>query len=101
MTMTRWDTGGLMMNERRTTSRSRIPSEAIATRIVLPDGAVLAGSLENISATGATIVGETTGIHTGSVVKVTFPHTESQSTTRECSVKHVEPGRSFGVLFLE
>ncbi len=90
-----------MMTERRTTSRSRIPTEAIETRVVLPDGAVLAGSLENLSATGATIVGETTGIHTGCVVKVTFPHTESRPSTRECSVKHVEPGRSFGVMFLE
>ena len=90
-----------MMNERRTTSRSRIPTEAIETRIVLPDGAVLAGSLENISATGATIVGETTGISCDTVVKITFPHTEGQPTIRECSVRHVEPGRSFGVMFLD
>ncbi len=90
-----------MMNERRTTSRSSIPSETIETRVALPNGTVLAGSLENISATGATIVGETTGIGCGTVVKITFPHAESQPTTRECSVKHVEPGRSFGVMFLD
>ncbi len=89
------------MDERRVARRANTAKSGIQTRVALSDGTILSGSVSDLSAGGAAITGETEGLGLDRVVNVAFVFPAGRQITYNCLVRHIEPGKGFGVQYVQ
>ena len=91
----------LFMIERRSRVRETKQERAIQTRVHLPDGINLGGTVRDLSDSGAKILGDTGGLSVGDEFALAMLLRGGCQVTMECQATHIEPGISFGVRFLQ
>ncbi len=88
------------MQDKRTSERHRNLFHAIRTTAYLPTGAVLTGSIKDLSPGGAKVVGDTHGLSSGATVEMHLLFPLDGELHYRCNVAHIESD-CWGAEFME
>lgn len=90
------------MNEKRAHPRETAMVRAIRCLATLPNGKTCKGSVEDISPTGARVVGDASGLAAGDDVKLAILFPLDRRVVYRCKVKYVgDAEKTWGVEFTD
>jgi hypothetical protein len=85
------------MTQKRRSDRDVVLKGALLTRTRLTDGAVLNGSINDLSYEGVRVMGTTEGLSIGDTVSLTIRFPFGHDIEYTGLVRHIDPGTSYGV----
>ena len=88
------------VKERRRSPRETVLVDAISARAHLPNGEVIQGMVKDLSPEGARIQGDPRGLAVGDQIELLFIFPLNHKIEYRCTVRHIAPGESYGVEFM-